>query len=152
VIAAKSESESGVLFCVKTAVAQRTRAESRFKKVRIFSPTIMFLLSQQSDSRLHRLRKTAATRWSHNGISVRTIQAWLGHKSLETTMLYLGVQDSNKLQTNVNAAFGDQLHTARQVSTGILQRVPVFICAAGPHTASYFDDGCAEHAVVRCQS
>jgi hypothetical protein len=51
VIAAKSESESGVLFCVKTAVAQRTRAESRFKKVRIFSPTIMFLLSQQSDSR-----------------------------------------------------------------------------------------------------
>ena len=56
---------------------------------------------------LHRLRKTAATRWSHNGISVRTIQAWLGHKSLETTMLYLGVQDSNKLQTNVNAAFGD---------------------------------------------
>ena len=34
-----------------------------------------------------------------NGISVRTIQAWLGHKSLETTMLYLGVQDSNKLQT-----------------------------------------------------
>ena len=69
VIAAKSESESGVLFCVKTAVAQRTRAESRFKKVRIFSPTIMFLLSQQSDSRLHRLRKTAATRWSHNGIT-----------------------------------------------------------------------------------
>ncbi|MGB7466722.1 MAG: site-specific integrase [Candidatus Acidiferrum sp.] len=56
---------------------------------------------------LHRLRKTAATRLSHNGISVRTIQAWLGHKSLETTMLYLGVQDSNKLQTNVNAAFGD---------------------------------------------
>jgi len=51
VIAAKSESESGVLFCVKSAVAQRTRAESRFKKVRIFSPTIMFLLSQQSDSR-----------------------------------------------------------------------------------------------------
>jgi integrase/recombinase XerD len=58
---------------------------------------------------LHRLRKTCATRWSNSGVSVRTIQAWLGHKSLETTMLYLGVQDSDKLQASgiVNAAFGD---------------------------------------------
>jgi hypothetical protein len=42
VIPAKSESESGVLFCAKTAVAQRTSVENRFKKVRVFSPTIMF--------------------------------------------------------------------------------------------------------------
>jgi integrase/recombinase XerD len=56
---------------------------------------------------LHRLRKTAATRWSNNGISVRTIQAWLGHKSLETTQLYLGEQDGDKMRPNVNAAFGD---------------------------------------------
>ena len=56
---------------------------------------------------LHRLRKTCATRWSNNGVSVRTIQAWLGHKSLETTQLYLGVQNSDKLQPNVDRAFGD---------------------------------------------
>ena len=56
---------------------------------------------------LHRLRKTCATRWSNNGLSVRTIQAWLGHKSLETTQLYLGVQNSDKLQPNVDRAFGD---------------------------------------------
>jgi site-specific recombinase XerD len=47
---------------------------------------------------LHRLRKTCAIRWHENGINVRTIQAWLGHKSLETTQIYLGVSDGDKLQ------------------------------------------------------
>jgi site-specific recombinase XerD len=39
------------------------------------------------------------------GIPIRTIQNWLGHKSLETTMIYLGVTDSEKLRSNINAAF-----------------------------------------------
>jgi integrase len=56
---------------------------------------------------LHRLRKTCATRWSNNGVSVRTIQSWLGHKSLETTQIYLGVQNADKMQPNVDRAFGD---------------------------------------------
>jgi len=38
---------------------------------------------------LHRLRKTAATRWLHNHINIRKIQSWLGHSSLEVTQLYL---------------------------------------------------------------
>ena len=47
---------------------------------------------------LHRFRKTCATRWVEASIPVRTIQAWLGHKNLETTMIYLGVTDSAKLR------------------------------------------------------
>jgi integrase/recombinase XerD len=54
---------------------------------------------------LHRFRKTCATRWHEAGVPIRTIQNWLGHKSLETTMIYLGVTDSGKLRTNINAAF-----------------------------------------------
>ena len=54
---------------------------------------------------LHRFRKTCATRWHEAGIPIRTIQNWLGHKSLETTMIYLGVTDSTKLRNNINAAF-----------------------------------------------
>jgi len=38
---------------------------------------------------------------------VRTIQHWLGHKNLETTMLYLGVTSNEKLRGNIDAAFGD---------------------------------------------
>jgi integrase/recombinase XerD len=57
---------------------------------------------------LHRLRKTCATRWHEAGVPIRTIQAWLGHKNLETTMIYLGVTDSEKLRDNINAAF--ELH------------------------------------------
>jgi integrase/recombinase XerD len=54
---------------------------------------------------LHRFRKTCATRWHEAGIPVRTIQHWLGHKSLETTMNYLGVTDSNKLRGEIDRAF-----------------------------------------------
>lgn len=56
---------------------------------------------------LHRFRKTCATRWIEHGIPVRTIQAWLGHKNLETTMIYLGVTDSTKLRDEIDRAFGD---------------------------------------------
>lgn len=56
---------------------------------------------------LHRLRKTCATRWQEHGVPIRTIQAWLGHKNLETTMLYLGVTDTEKLGVQVDTAFGD---------------------------------------------
>lgn len=41
--------------------------------------------------RAHQLRHAFATRMHRKGIPVRTIQVLLGHKSLETTMRYLGV-------------------------------------------------------------
>jgi len=56
---------------------------------------------------LHRFRKTCATRWQEAGIPVRTIQSWLGHKSLVTTETYLGVTDSKKLRPQIDRAFGD---------------------------------------------
>ena len=56
---------------------------------------------------LHRLRKTCASRWEQHGVPIRTIQYYLGHKNLETTMIYLGVTDTEKLRSNINRAFGD---------------------------------------------
>jgi len=56
---------------------------------------------------LHRFRKTCTTRWHEAGIPIRTIQTSLGRKSLETTMIYLGVTDVEKLRGNINRAFGD---------------------------------------------
>jgi integrase len=51
---------------------------------------------------LHRLRKTTASIWHNTGVPLRTIQKWLGHKSIETTMIYLGVQDADELQEQIN--------------------------------------------------
>jgi integrase len=45
---------------------------------------------------LHRLRKTAATRWLNHGINIRKIQSWLGHSSLEVTQLYLDDVSPNR--------------------------------------------------------
>src|SRR5215472_1556981 len=49
------------------------------------------------DHYLHRFRKTRAT-WWHNvqKLPLRTIQARLGHKSIQTTEIYLGVQDDDE--------------------------------------------------------
>lgn len=52
---------------------------------------------------LHRLRKTCATFWHTQGISLRTIQYYLGHKSLATTQRYLGIQDASEIQHQINA-------------------------------------------------
>jgi len=43
---------------------------------------------------LHRWRKTGATRHHEGGVSVRKIQCWLGHESLDLTLAYLGVDDA----------------------------------------------------------
>lgn len=56
---------------------------------------------------LHRFRKTCATRWHENNIPLRTIQRWLGHKSLATTQRYLAPTEADKLRDQIDAAFGD---------------------------------------------
>ena len=55
---------------------------------------------------LHRLRKTCATRWLHNGIDLMKIRTYLGHKSLATTQKYLeGSGRVDKvLQSKIDAA------------------------------------------------
>jgi integrase len=53
--------------------------------------------------KLHRFRKTRATRWMENGIPIRNIQKWLGHRSLETTMIYLGLTGVEELRSKIDA-------------------------------------------------
>jgi integrase len=54
--------------------------------------------------KLHRLRKTCATRWSKNGVDLMTIKSWLGHSSLNTTQIYLGVTPTSALRRQIDAA------------------------------------------------
>jgi integrase len=63
------------------------------------------------DFDLHRWRKTEATRHHEHGVSVRKIQAWLGHESLDVTLAYLGVEGAadeysqEQVNTGALAAF-----------------------------------------------
>lgn len=56
---------------------------------------------------LHRFRKNFATMHHHNGISVRSIQKWLRHSSLETTLRYLaGEEDKGpEMREKINGTF-----------------------------------------------
>ncbi len=56
---------------------------------------------------LHKFRRTFATFHSEAGVSPRTIQTWLGHSDLATTLRYLAVADlrSARTRTQVNGSF-----------------------------------------------
>lgn len=67
---------------------------------------------------LHRFRKTFATLHHEAGVSVRTLQYWLGHKSLETTVRYLGIADARSVRTReqVNKSFKSLGHKLETVA------------------------------------
>jgi integrase/recombinase XerD len=58
---------------------------------------------------LHRFRKTFATLHHANLVPVRTIQMWLGHSDLETTLRYLADAElgSQKTRSQVNGSFAE---------------------------------------------
>jgi len=57
---------------------------------------------------LHRFRKTCATRWLGAGLSLKKIQALLGHELLETTDRYLGIPADPRVSEKIaSIADGD---------------------------------------------
>ena len=57
--------------------------------------------------KLHKFRKTCATRWASSDIPLNDIREYLGHDSLETTQKYLGTTPLHKARPNIDKAFGD---------------------------------------------
>ena len=52
---------------------------------------------------LHKFRHTFATEHLRHGIDVRTLQSWMGHRDIQSTMVYLkGIQSKDALD-KVNA-------------------------------------------------
>jgi integrase/recombinase XerD len=56
---------------------------------------------------LHKFRATAATNWLQNDVDIKTVQAWLGHSDMESTLRYLKAASARKpiVREKVNAAF-----------------------------------------------
>jgi integrase/recombinase XerD len=54
---------------------------------------------------LHKFRATFATMHLWNGVDLRTVQSWLGHKDLESTMRYLKPSRSQAVRDKVNETF-----------------------------------------------
>jgi integrase len=78
-----------------------TRREGRYEK-----KTVEKVCSTYSEGceqhYLHRLRKTRASFWHTHQVPLRTIQLWLGHKSLETTQKYLGIENAEAVVEKIN--------------------------------------------------
>lgn len=58
---------------------------------------------------LHSFRRTFATMHFESGVRAHTLQRWLGHSDLETTLRYLAVADvrSEAVRTKVESTFGE---------------------------------------------
>jgi integrase/recombinase XerD len=54
---------------------------------------------------LHKFRATFATFHLWNGTDLRTVQSWLGHSDMESTMRYLKPSRSQATRDKVNTAF-----------------------------------------------
>jgi integrase/recombinase XerD len=57
------------------------------------------------DCWLHKFRATFATRCLWANVDLRTVQQWLGHKDMESTMRYLKPSRSEKVRAKVNEIF-----------------------------------------------
>ncbi|SRR5258708_10237005 len=57
------------------------------------------------DFRLHKFRATFATRCLWAGVDLRTVQQWLGHSDMESTMRYLKPSRSQQVREKVNEIF-----------------------------------------------
>jgi integrase/recombinase XerD len=55
---------------------------------------------------LHKFRATFATRCLWAGVDLRTVQNWLGHSDIESTMRYLKPSRSQQTRDKVNEIFG----------------------------------------------
>jgi integrase/recombinase XerD len=59
----------------------------------------------EGDFWLHKFRATFATKHLQDGVDLRTVQMWLGHKDLESTMRYLKPARGKGIRAKVNATF-----------------------------------------------
>jgi integrase/recombinase XerD len=60
----------------------------------------------QDEVWLHRFRSTFATRALWAGVDLRTVQSWMGHKDIASTMRYLKPQRGTKMQQMVETIWG----------------------------------------------
>jgi integrase/recombinase XerD len=67
---------------------------------------------------LHKLRKTYATTLHRGGISARTIQGYLRHSDLETTLRYLADGEDEQTLGRINSAFDSLFKSAQAVQAG----------------------------------
>lgn len=59
----------------------------------------------EGDFWLHKFRATFATRCLWAGVDLRTVQQWLGHSDMESTMRYLKPSRSQHVRDKVNEIF-----------------------------------------------
>lgn len=66
--------------------------------------------------RFHDLRHTFGTRCAANGVAMRTIQEWMGHRDIKTTQIYADyAPDANEVDL-INAAFAEGTYEGTNVS------------------------------------
>ncbi|HLL87363.1 MAG TPA: tyrosine-type recombinase/integrase, partial [Thermoleophilaceae bacterium] len=66
--------------------------------------------------RFHDLRHTFGTRMAASGVPMRTLQEWLGHRDLKTTLIYADYAPNAREAEWVEAAFGSDGSLTRSLT------------------------------------
>ena len=79
-----------------------------------------------------------ASNWEAKGVPVRTIQFMLGHKSLETTMSYLGITNLDSLTDKIDAAASvPELATLRLTAEMVRNPKCFIVCRLPGNTTNF---------------
>jgi integrase len=62
--------------------------------------------------RLHDLRHTFGTRMAAAGVPMRTLQEWMGHRDIKTTLIYADYAPSEHEAVFIERAFGSSVHSS----------------------------------------
>ena len=78
----------------------------------------------RDDISAHKLRHTAATLMYSNGLDIRTLQEVLGHKNLDTTMIYTHIDNANlRSAAQINPIANIKITPKKTVSKDIIKDV-----------------------------
>jgi integrase len=81
--------------------------------------------------RFHDLRHTFGTRCAANGVAMRTLQEWMGHRDIKTTQIYADYAPAANEADLVNAAFGEGTYEGtkrRATESNSEQESPANVC------------------------
>ena len=86
---------------------------------------------------LHKMRKTFASTLHHKGLPAQTLQRYLRHSDLDTTLKYIADQLDDQVRETINATFSGSIYLLHERNKGHQDHMPVAFSRASSQLTTY---------------